>query len=255
MPSLLFESSIRTKLSRVNEECQKLLCGHNSHFSAPEIPGRDALVTDRSQIPRRSGLSTRAGQAHLLHDLANIELQAMELGLRTLHEFSDAPLLFREELVSVVLDEARHLELCLQGIERLGHKWGDWPVLANLWTATATTDSLLDRVLIVHCYLEGSGLDSGELILNKLNGVEDPIAKNIVKTIAHEEIRHVKFGLDWYRNFCRVAKLNAENDFGTRLKKLSMQIPTRTTHVSHQARLAAGFNDELLLALKLNSPH
>ncbi|MCB0351574.1 MAG: DUF455 family protein [Bdellovibrionales bacterium] len=253
--SLLFEHSVFKKISLVENECELLLQKCTNSIVAPQLPGRDTpIVVDRAQLPRRRGLSTAHGQAHLLHDLANIELQAMELGIRTLHEFPDAPTHFREELVSVVLDEARHLKLCIQGIENLGFNWGDLPVLANLWTATSASDSLLDRVLIVHCYLEGSGLDSGELILNKLNGVENPVAREIVKTIADEEIRHVKFGLDWYRKFCADAGLSPADDFGLRLKKLSNQIPTRTTRFSIRARTAAGFDENMLTALRTNSP-
>jgi uncharacterized ferritin-like protein (DUF455 family) len=254
MSSLLFESLVENKLKLVNEECHRLLLNKQTHVDVPQLPARDTAIQDRAQLPRRKGLNTATGQAHLLHDLANIELQAMELGVRTLHEFPNEHHLFREELVSVVIDEARHLQMCMTGIEKLGFKWGDWPVHSNLWTATTPQDSLLDRILIVHCYLEGSGLDSSELILNKLSGVTDTHARDIVKIISHEEIRHVQFGLNWYKTFCSEARLDCHADFSSRLQKLNHQIPTRTTYISEKARAAAGFDLEMIEILKKFAP-
>ncbi len=52
--------------------------------SSPESIGRDVRVVPPAALPRKLGLSSTEGQARLLHDLANIELQAMELAVRTL---------------------------------------------------------------------------------------------------------------------------------------------------------------------------
>ena len=123
------------------------------------------------QLPAKKGLSFKEGQARLLHDLASIELQAMELCLRSLYEYPDAPVAFREQLATIALGEGNHLQLCLNGIETLGFAWGDWPVHVALWHSTANSDSLLDRILIVHRYLEGSGLDAGDTLLRRLSGV------------------------------------------------------------------------------------
>ena len=137
----------------------------------PRAPGRDIQVVMADELPAKKGLSFKEGQARLLHDLASIELQAMELCLRSLSEFPEAEDAFRQELATIALSEGSHLQLCLDGIERLGYKWGDWPVHLALWHSTAPSDSLLDRILIVHRYLEGSGLDAGDTLLRRLSGV------------------------------------------------------------------------------------
>ncbi|RYZ67422.1 MAG: DUF455 family protein, partial [Proteobacteria bacterium] len=110
---------------------------------------RDVRVVQTKDLPNKPGISTVEGQARLLHDLASIELQALELGLRTLEEYPEAPKEFREQLAEVTAGEARHLALCLDGIEALGYSWGHWNVHLALWNVVSPEDSLLDRILIV----------------------------------------------------------------------------------------------------------
>src|SRR5690242_4267451 len=97
---VFYEKGIETKLSLVEKACHEALLS-----SAPtrilSLPGRDALVLDIHELPPKPGLSQLAGQARLLHDLASIELQAMELALRTLVEFPEAPVEFRGQLAEL----------------------------------------------------------------------------------------------------------------------------------------------------------
>jgi uncharacterized ferritin-like protein (DUF455 family) len=248
LTSTLHIASVFEKLAVVESECHHLILQPKNKifadFHVPNTPARDLSLLDKKFAQPRKGLQTAEGQAHLLHHLANIELQAMELGLRTLHEFNDAPKFFRDELAQITLDEARHLKMCLDGISQLGFQWGDWPTQLNLWSATSCEDTLLDRVLIVHCYLEASGLDSGDAILAKLSGAANKNPRNIVKVIADEEIGHVRFGLKWYRELCRQEGLSAEDDFANRLNNLRNKIPRRAARVSVAARQRAGFTDQ-----------
>ncbi|MBX9769029.1 MAG: ferritin-like domain-containing protein, partial [Bdellovibrionales bacterium] len=175
----------------------------------PEFPGRDVEVVPIRALPTRPGLSYPVGQARLLHDLANIELQAMELAFRTLIEFGHADSEFRKELARITLDEGRHLLLCVDALETLGFPWGTWPVHLSLWKCARSEDSILDRILMVHRYQEGGGLDAGERLLQKLSGVHAPLVKDILTTIFDEELGHVQFGSRWYRFFCQSQGLAA----------------------------------------------
>jgi uncharacterized ferritin-like protein (DUF455 family) len=167
----------------------------------------------------------------------------MELGLRTLHEFPEAPVGFREELVEVTRSEARHLTLCLDGIEKLGFRWGDWPVHNMLWASVSAQDSLLDRILIVHRYLEGSGLDAGDTLLKRLDAVLESPLHSISKVIVNEEIGHVEFGSRWYRDICFREKIDAAHDFPVRLESFRFRIPKRIEKISHELRRKAGFTE------------
>lgn len=242
------EANIYKKLEGVDQACQDLLVGLvwevNDHVA------RDVEVRPLKDLPAKPGLSLTQGRARLLHDLASIELQAMELGLRTLAEFPEAPKEFREQLVDVIQDEAKHLKMCLEGMDYLGFRWGEWPVHLALWQSVSSKDSLLDRVLIVHRYLEGSGLDAGDSILRRLNGVPQKGVRPVVKVISEEEIGHVLFGSNWYRRLCQEEGIDPEKDFYPRLDRLFYRIPRRLERLNYQRRMQAGFSESELKNLE-----
>ncbi len=239
--SILQINSVFEKLKWVEESCHRALTKRIDHV--PNLPARDIEVLNVKFHPPKKGLSYNEGQARLLHDLANIELQAMELGLRTLIEFPDAPKLFKEQLAEITMEEASHLKLCLDGIERLGFKWGDWPVHNALWCATAEDDSILDRVLIVHRYLEGSGIDAGDSIMRKLSSVHTPIVDPIISRIFEDEFEHVRFGSYWYKEICKNLEIDPDWDFKERLNKVAHKIPNRLERIREELRKKAGFDD------------
>lgn len=241
VPSSLVTSSVWQKMELIESSVQEALC--NRLNEVPELPARDLEIFEAGNLPPKKGLSYAQGQARLLHDLASIELQAMELGLRTLIEFQEAPADFRHELAEITLSEARHLRLCLQMIEKLGYKWGDWPAHLALWKSVDKKDSLLDRILIVHRYLEGSGLDAGDTFLRKLDGVLESAIHPVIKTIVSEEIGHVEFGSRWYRETCKAENLDPQNDFSTRMESIRYRVPKRIEKISRPLRQKAGFTD------------
>ncbi|MCB0347212.1 MAG: DUF455 family protein [Bdellovibrionales bacterium] len=238
---VLNQSCIWKKLNHIELAVENSLNGKGEPI--PFVPARDIEILIPGQLTPKKGLSSKEGQARLLHDLASIELQAMELGLRTLTEFTDAPEGFRAELAAITLSEAKHLRLCLQGMEKLGFKWGDWAAHTMLWSATAAEDSLLDRVLIVHRYLEGSGLDAGDTLLKRLGGVLDSPLQSISKIILTEEIEHVEFGSRWYRELCKQEKIDPQEDFANRMEALRWRMPKRIEKISRQYRAQAGFTN------------
>lgn len=248
---VLRTAPLREKIACLEETLGQALRGNVSEV--PTLPARDIPVLHVRFHPKKPNISTREGQARLLHDLASIELQAMELGVRSLMEFPDADKDFREALADITLGEGRHLSLCLEGLEALGHKWGDWPVHTALWEATAPEDSLLDRILIVHRYLEGSGLDAGESILRRLGGIDAKVCAQVLDVIVREEVDHVAFGSNWYREECRRQKIEAGDDFSPRLFKLGRQLPRRMEPIAWDLRERAGFTKpeiEALLAFR-----
>lgn len=232
------------KIQNIEKSCEEAL-KLTSPYAVPEDPARDVLVLHPKMHPPKKGFSTVEGQARMLHDLASIELQAMELGVRTLVEYPEAPIGFREELMAVTVSEAQHLRMCIEGIESLGYKWGDWPVHLALWKAVSVEDSLLDRILIVHRYLEGSGLDAGDTLIRRLEGTAGKVTiQKIVKQINFEEIGHVDFGSRWYREICRSEKLDAAEDFPARMDSLRQRLPKRVEPLNRDLRMKAGFSEE-----------
>lgn len=250
MSWVLDEARASLKIERIEAAVHQALLGRGE--AVPERPARDVeVVTDFRQMPPKIGFGRAEGRARLLHDLANIELQAMELAYRGLLEYPDAPAEFRDELAALTLSEASHLKLCLDGLEELGFAWGRWPVHLGLWSAVRTGEDLLDRVLIVHRYLEGSGLDAGGRLLERLDGLQLRDASwKAVETIHREEIGHVDFGSRWFRALSRLEKLDPESEFRVRMSRLRAQLPFRTEPLDHEVRRQAGFSDGELAFLE-----
>jgi len=247
--SILEINNVWQKLSQVEEDCQRALSAPSKKFLIPELPARDVEFLPISMLPPKLGLSTDEGRQKLLHDLANIELQAMELGLRTLMEFPYAHRDFREQLVAIVLEEAKHLRMCLQGIEHLGGYWGKWPVHMGLYCSVDRKDSLLERIFIVHRYLESSGLDAGDTILRRLSGVPQKIIKEVVDTIVNEEIGHVEFGSRWFNHYCRELFVD-ELEFFTRKTRELLSKNPRPGKLANDLRRKAGFSNLEINTLK-----
>lgn len=218
--------------------------------TAPQLPARDISTLEFKLHPPKKGFSTKEGQARMLHDLASIELQAMELGLRTLVEFPDENEQFRKELWNLTLSESAHLEMCLIEIENLGFKWGDWPANCGLWQSVSSQDTLLDRLLIVHRYLEGSGLDAGDTLLRRLAGVDATAVQKAVKIINTEEVGHVLFGSNWYNYYCLQSGLDPVDDFEIRMNRLRTVLPKRVNPISHDLRKRAGFTENEIMYLE-----
>lgn len=239
---VLSTANVRQKLREIDSACHLAIQGKLT--VVPQQPARDIEVAPFQKLPPKKGVGTAEGRARLLHDLASIELQAMELGLRGLIEYPDAPAEFRDDLLELTIDEGRHLELCLNGIEELGFKWGDWPIHVGLWNTVGAEDEMLDRVLIVHRYLEASGLDAGTKMLSRLSGLPfRDVTHAAVERIHREEIGHVGFGSEWYRKLCRLAHLDPDLDFEPRMMKLRTRLPFRTEQYAREPRLAAGFSE------------
>jgi len=166
----------------------------------------------------------------------------MELAVRSLCEYPEAPRELREELADLALSEGRHLGLCLGQLEGLGLCWGHWDVHLSLWNLVSREDSLIDRILIVHRYLEGSGLDAGASIMRRLQGVASKELRSVVGVIVDEEVDHVRFGSEWYRRLCAVERLDPDREFASRIARIARLAPRRE-RLARDIRRKAGFNE------------
>jgi len=240
-----------SKILQIEAACHMALTGKWDLFSIPQEIGRDIEVRAIKDLPKKGGVGSEKGQARLLHDLASIELQAMELGFRTLVEFNaEISTDFKYQLTEVILDESRHLKLCLDQMESLGSFWGEWPVHTGLWESVSEKDSLLDRILIVHRYLEGSGLDASDKLLRRLDQVGNKDTLQVVKTISEDEMGHVQFGSFWYKTLCSQMKIDSDEDFQKRSQHLFKRLPRRLEPIQENIRQQAGFSTNEIETLK-----
>lgn len=253
LPQVLEIADVWTKLSGLEAALHQVLLGHSLRI--PAAVGREVEVRGIRNLPPKPGLSTSMGVARLIHDLASIELQALEMMLRTLSEYPEAPREFRRRLGELVLDEGRHLRLCLEELKILGHPWGTWPVHIGLWQCVRLGEPLLSRVLIVHRYLEGSGLDAGETLARRLKELNQKGAHSVVNTIYVDEMDHVRFGSEWYRQLSALEKIDPDEDFERRIWQLRDQLPRRLEPISHVNREQAGFSAREIRALERLQSH
>lgn len=255
--------TIDQKIASLEEHVHRALQGEM--FEIPLTPSREIEILERDRHPSKMGLSYIEGQARLLHDLANIELQAMELALRTLCEYPEADSDFRHELAELTLSEGRHLKMCVDELRQLGFEWGHWPIHLVLWNAVDASDSLIDRIFIVHRYLEGSGLDAGQSLIERFRAIPKNKTVEILKIISNEELDHVQFGSRWYRNFCSEFKFDPDHKIKSLLSDLLPRLPRRMEPVNLDVRRKALFSEneiqnliqlrESQLSAPLKKPH
>ncbi|MES3038416.1 MAG: DUF455 family protein [Bdellovibrionota bacterium] len=248
MVNILHIADVQEKLQKVEEMVHQLLS--DVIFTAPAgLPGRDIQVLPPHKHPHKKGFTLVEGRARFMHDLANIELQALELAIRTLVEFPHAPKLFREQLADVALSEARHLQACLKQLSVSGFNWGHWPIHAALWNSVSADDDLLDRIFIVHRYLEGSGLDAGDTLLRRLRGMSETNEQKVMQMIHDEEVGHVAFGSEWYRRICADLKLDPDHKMKEQIGRLRTVLPKRLDKISVETRKKAGFTENEIVML------
>ena len=173
----------------------------------PARPERPELKLPRD-MPKRGRGGSLANRLALLHALAHIELNAIDLAWDIVIRFPDQnmPRAFIDDWVRVADDEARHFTLLEQRLNSLDARYGDLPAHDGLWqSATSTADDLAARLAIVPMVLEARGLDVTPETVRRLTNVGDHDSAAILQTIHDEEISHVAAGRRWFGYVCEIA--------------------------------------------------
>ncbi|WP_341920287.1 ferritin-like domain-containing protein, partial [Hydrocarboniphaga effusa] len=148
-----------------------------AHQPRPQTwqPGRPQslqLVSPR-EVPVR-GLGSDAGRAALLHAIAHIEFNAINLALDACLRFADMPAQYYEDWLSVAKDEARHFTMLAERLATFGHRYGDVPAHNGLWEAAEKTAyDVLARMALVPRVLEARGLDVTPGMIHRLTEMRD----------------------------------------------------------------------------------
>ncbi|MGO9443438.1 MAG: ferritin-like domain-containing protein [Thiobacillaceae bacterium] len=213
----------------------------------PGRGGRPELVAP-SKLPKRS-MRTLEGRAALIHALAHIELNAVDLGLDIVWRFPGMPEPFYRDWVAIAKEEADHFTLLNRLLMDRGYAYGDFPAHNGLWEmAEKTRDDLLARLALVPRTLEARGLDAVIPIRNKLEQVGDHEAAAILDRILRDEIGHVAVGNRWYKFLCAQRGLDplvSDAQLADRYKAPKLRGP-----FNFEARRAAGFDEDELAALR-----
>jgi uncharacterized ferritin-like protein (DUF455 family) len=169
-------------------------------INAPGRPEQPELVAP-SAVPRRR-LGSDEGRVALVHAIAHIEFNAINLALDAVCRFRDMPEAYYLDWISVADDEARHFQLLATRLGQLDRQYGDYPAHNGLWEmAEKTSDSCLVRMALVPRVLEARGLDVTPGMIERLRGVGDTETIAALEVILAEEVRHVAVGTHWF-NYC-----------------------------------------------------
>lgn len=218
------------------------ICGATRPPERPARPALPALKPPR-EMKRRRGGGSAANRVALLHAIAHIELNAIDLAWDLIARFATPrlPREFFDDWVTVAEEEAAHHALVAKRLGELGASYGDLPAHDGLWEAAqATAHDLLARLAVVPLVLEARGLDVTPDTIERLKRHGDTASAGVLQVIYDEEIGHVATGRRWFhwecarRGFAPIATYRdlVQRHYGGALKP----------PFNHAARDAAGFD-------------
>lgn len=172
----------------------------------PERPGRPEkpLLVPPKATEKRS-LHTLPGRIAMLHALAHIELNAVDLALDIVARFASEPVphSFFDGWMRVAFEEAKHFRMVRERMQALGADYGDMPAHDGLWQAAhSTRNDLTARLAVVPLILEARGLDVTPSLQEKMRETGDIDSADVLKVIYEDEKGHVAVGAKWFRFLC-----------------------------------------------------
>ena len=197
-----------------------------------------------NQLKQRK-LNTEKGRATLIHAIAHIEFNAINLALDAVYRFRDMPDDYYQDWLKVAAEETYHFSLLSKRLEQLGYEYGDMPAHNGLWESCVTTDhDVMVRMALVPRVLEARGLDVTPGMIKKLESVGDHQSVEILHTILRDEVGHVRIGSRWFHYCCEQRDLEPKTTFIgliTDYMQGSLRGP-----FNDKARLQAGFSKQEL---------
>lgn len=223
-------------------------------IETPGLPRTLELVAPR-QLKRR-GIQAQTGRNVLMHSIAHIEFNAINLALDAAYRFRNQQSNYYRDWLNVAADEARHFNLVRDYLRNNNCDYGEYPAHNGLWDmAVQTADDVVARMALVPRVLEARGLDVTPSMIKRLAAVSDQAAVDILNVIYHDEIGHVKIGSHWFHHHCQQRDLEPRSTFKEMVERYlhgELKGPFNLA-----ARLQAGFDEiemaDLLSASKAKS--
>lgn len=204
--------------------------------SPPDFPARPELpvLKDPRDMPRRRP-NKQSGRNALLHAIAHIELNAVDLHWDIIARFGHVPMPpgFYDDWVQAADDESKHFGLLCARLEAHGSHYGALDAHAGMWRAAAqTAHDLPARLAVVPMVLEARGLDVTPGMIEMFRKAEDPDSVTALEVIYKEEVGHVAYGSKWFNFLCGRDNADPKDRFHTLVRRY------------FDAALRPPFNDE-----------
>jgi len=207
----------------------------------PGRPDKPELVDPR-KVPRRN-FSSLKGRLTLVHAIAHIEFNAINLALDAVYRFQDMPEQYYSDWIKVAAEEAKHFTMLSDYLEAHGMVYGDLTAHNGLWEMAVKTDfDVMTRMALVPRVLEARGLDVTPGMIEKLQSTGDTQLISILQKIFDDEIGHVKIGSYWYKALCEERSLEPQQTFLELIEKYMQG--ARFGPFDTEARLQAGFSHD-----------
>jgi uncharacterized ferritin-like protein (DUF455 family) len=221
-------------------------------FLAPHDYGRPALprLVPPHNVARRSPFTVE-GHAALMHSIAHIEFNAINLALDAIWRFADMPARYYLDWLRVAAEEAKHFSLLQDHLQSVGFTYGDFDAHDGLWTVCeATRHDVVARMALVPRTMEARGLDATPIIQAKLRRVATPDALRaiaILDVILADEVGHVAIGNHWYYLLCEQRNLDPYEFYAQ--AAVHHRAPRLKPPFNILARRQAGFTEAEIQAL------
>ncbi|MCC5811901.1 MAG: ferritin-like domain-containing protein [Ectothiorhodospiraceae bacterium] len=213
----------------------------------PGRPERPLLVPPRELVQRKLG--TDAGRAALVHAVAHIEFNAINLALDAVYRFRNMPDRYYADWLRVAAEEASHFRMLRARLWELGCDYGDFPAHSGLWEmCRETAHDVMVRMALVPRVLEARGLDVTPGMMERLRAAGDQATVDCLAVILREEQAHVAIGSHWFRHCCEQRGLAPEALFRELLRQYMRGGLKGPFNVG--ARLKAGFSEQELRELE-----
>ncbi len=249
------QADVNKKLACVEElykhwqaaDCQLVVPELQQELNPPDkitIPGRpdkpDLIAPEKL---KQRKLGSEMGRATLIHAIAHIEFNAINLALDAVYRFRDMPDDYYHDWLKIASEEAYHFSLLSNRLQKMGYHYGDFPAHNGLWEMVLKTDhDVLIRMALVPRVLEARGLDVTPGMMERLKKAGDNETVEILDIILRDEIGHVAIGSRWFKYACKQRGLNPEKTFRELLVEYmggALRGPFHT-----EARLKAGFSEQ-----------
>ena len=215
-----------------------------SDIQSLPVPGRPVApeLVDAKDVPRRN-ISSLNGRLALVHAIAHIEFNAINLALDAIYRFQQMPEQYYTDWCRVAAEEALHFSMLTEYLEGHGVAYGDYPAHNGLWEMAVKTDSdVMVRMALVPRVLEARGLDVTPGMIEKLQSTGDTQLIAILQKIFDDEIGHVKIGSFWYKTLCEERGLEPEETFLELIEEYMQG--AKFGPFDTESRLEAGFSEE-----------
>jgi len=169
----------------------------------PARPARPELLAPRDMPKRRPG--SEHGRIALIHAVAHIELNAVDLHWDVVARFAATPLPlgYFDDWVQAADEESKHFNLLCDRLESLGSHYGALPAHAGMWRAAEdTATDLMARLAVVPMVLEARGLDVTPGMIDIFRKAGDADTEAALEVIYAEEVHHVSYGSKWFNFLC-----------------------------------------------------